>query len=132
MWWHGGAGLIERSERGSLSAVATHDVFGFLVSFGCVVRLGISLGNLRIIEATAETVSNVYNPIQNLGMVEQLVSAGNNNQMHAVLVGMTKVDLESRIKSAPNQLPVIQFYLWEFLLEAVNHILAGKRINFGK
>jgi len=24
MWWHGGAGLIERSERGSLSAVATH------------------------------------------------------------------------------------------------------------
>ena len=27
MWWHGGAGLIERSERGSLSAVATHDVF---------------------------------------------------------------------------------------------------------
>jgi hypothetical protein len=28
MWWHGGAGLIERSERGSLSAVATHDVFG--------------------------------------------------------------------------------------------------------
>ena len=28
MWWHGGAGLAERSERGSLSAVATHDVFG--------------------------------------------------------------------------------------------------------
>ena len=28
MWWHGGAGLTERSERGSLSAVATHDVFG--------------------------------------------------------------------------------------------------------
>jgi hypothetical protein len=27
MWWHGGAGLTERSERGSLSAVATHDVF---------------------------------------------------------------------------------------------------------
>ena len=27
MWWHGGAGLAERSERGSLSAVATHDVF---------------------------------------------------------------------------------------------------------
>ena len=30
MWWHGGARLIERSERGSLSAVATHDVFGLL------------------------------------------------------------------------------------------------------
>jgi hypothetical protein len=29
MWWHGGAGLIEQSERGSLSADATHDVFGF-------------------------------------------------------------------------------------------------------
>ncbi len=28
MWWHGGARLTERSERGSLSAVATHDVFG--------------------------------------------------------------------------------------------------------
>ena len=28
MWWHGGTGLIERSERRSLSAVATHDVFG--------------------------------------------------------------------------------------------------------
>jgi len=27
MWWHGGAGLTERSERGSLSAVATHDLF---------------------------------------------------------------------------------------------------------
>jgi len=27
-WWHGGAGLTERSERGSLSAVATHDLFG--------------------------------------------------------------------------------------------------------
>ena len=27
MWWHGGAGLIERSERGTLSAVATHDLF---------------------------------------------------------------------------------------------------------
>ena len=25
MWWHGGAGLTERSERGALSAVATHD-----------------------------------------------------------------------------------------------------------
>jgi hypothetical protein len=33
MWWRGGAGLIERSERGSLSAFATHDVFGFLVLF---------------------------------------------------------------------------------------------------
>ena len=31
MWWHGGAGLTERSERGSLSAVATHDVFGSTV-----------------------------------------------------------------------------------------------------
>ena len=31
MWWHGGAGLIERSEQGSLPAVATHDVFCFLV-----------------------------------------------------------------------------------------------------
>lgn len=27
MWWHGGAGLTERSERESLSAVATHDLF---------------------------------------------------------------------------------------------------------
>jgi hypothetical protein len=25
MWWHGGAGLTERSERGTLYAVATHD-----------------------------------------------------------------------------------------------------------
>jgi hypothetical protein len=33
MWWHGGAGLTERSERGSLSAVATHDMFGFAVEF---------------------------------------------------------------------------------------------------
>ena len=31
MWWHGGAGLKERSERGTLSAVATHDVFGVLI-----------------------------------------------------------------------------------------------------
>ena len=31
MWWHGGAGLTERSERESLSAVATHDVFGFFL-----------------------------------------------------------------------------------------------------
>ena len=36
MWWHGGAGLIERSERGSLSAVATHDVFG---EFGSLVKV---------------------------------------------------------------------------------------------
>jgi hypothetical protein len=28
MWWHGGAGLTERSELAGLSAVATHDVFG--------------------------------------------------------------------------------------------------------
>ncbi|RYZ71438.1 MAG: hypothetical protein EOP09_04655 [Proteobacteria bacterium] len=76
-------------------------------SFGCAVRFGVSLRNLWIIEATAETVSNVYNPIQNLGMVEQLVSAGNDNQMHIVLVGMTKVDLESRIMPSPNQLAVI-------------------------
>jgi len=27
MWWHGDARLIERSERESLPAVATHDVF---------------------------------------------------------------------------------------------------------
>ena len=33
MWWHGSAGLIERSELESLSAVATHDVFGFFFSF---------------------------------------------------------------------------------------------------
>ena len=25
-WWHGGAGLTERSERGALYAVATHDL----------------------------------------------------------------------------------------------------------
>lgn len=31
MWWHGGTGLIEQSERGSLSAVATHDVFCVLI-----------------------------------------------------------------------------------------------------
>jgi len=30
-WWHGGAGLTERSERGSLSAVATHVLLGFFV-----------------------------------------------------------------------------------------------------
>ena len=34
MWWHGGAGLIERSERENLSAVATHDVFGKCVLLG--------------------------------------------------------------------------------------------------
>ncbi len=28
MWWQGGAGLTERSEQKSLSADATHDVFG--------------------------------------------------------------------------------------------------------
>jgi hypothetical protein len=33
MWWHGGTGLTERSERGSLSAVATHDVFCILNAF---------------------------------------------------------------------------------------------------
>jgi hypothetical protein len=33
MWWHGGARLIERSEQGSLSAVATHDVFGVSFEF---------------------------------------------------------------------------------------------------
>ena len=33
MWWHGGAGLTERSERGSLSAVATHVVFCFSEPF---------------------------------------------------------------------------------------------------
>ena len=32
MWWHGGAGLIERSERWSLSAVATHDVFVLFIT----------------------------------------------------------------------------------------------------
>lgn len=32
MWWHGAAGLTERSELGRISAVATHDVFGFLDS----------------------------------------------------------------------------------------------------
>ena len=31
MWWHGGAGLIERSERGTLYAVATHDLFSPLI-----------------------------------------------------------------------------------------------------
>ena len=41
MWWHGGAGLIEQSERGSLSAVATHDMFGLFVADGytrCIFR----------------------------------------------------------------------------------------------
>jgi hypothetical protein len=38
MWWHGGTRLKERSERGSLSAVATHDVFGFL-SYSSLVLL---------------------------------------------------------------------------------------------
>ena len=42
MWWHGGAGLTERSERGSLSAVATHDVFG-VSSFSGEVCIGIDL-----------------------------------------------------------------------------------------
>ncbi len=31
MWWHGGAGLTERSERGSFFAVFTHDVFASLL-----------------------------------------------------------------------------------------------------
>ena len=31
MWWHGGAGLTERSERGTLSAVATHDLLAFFI-----------------------------------------------------------------------------------------------------
>ena len=31
MWWHGGAGLTERSERGTLSAVATHALFDFFI-----------------------------------------------------------------------------------------------------
>ncbi len=36
MWWHGGEGLTERSERGSLSAVATHDVC--VPSMGAVLK----------------------------------------------------------------------------------------------
>ena len=35
-WWHGGAGLTERSERGSLSAVAMQVLFCFfLITFRC-------------------------------------------------------------------------------------------------
>jgi hypothetical protein len=37
MWWHGGARLIERSERESLSAVATYDVFGEFVSLITII-----------------------------------------------------------------------------------------------
>jgi len=37
-WWHGGAGLTERSEQGSLSAVATHVLLGFLIFFGVTCR----------------------------------------------------------------------------------------------
>ena len=32
MWWHDDAGLTERSERESLSAVATHDVFVLFIT----------------------------------------------------------------------------------------------------
>ena len=39
MWWHGGAGLTERNERGSLSAVATHYVFALL--FLCIDVFGL-------------------------------------------------------------------------------------------
>jgi hypothetical protein len=42
MWWHGGAGLTERSERWSLSAVATHDVFA-VVSDNGVTRAGLGI-----------------------------------------------------------------------------------------
>ena len=42
-WWHGGAGLTERSERGTLYAVVTHVLFVFFILFG---RKG------RVIETT--------------------------------------------------------------------------------
>ena len=47
MWWHGGAGLTERSERGSLSAVATHDVFAWLRLFFIQRIFGVLDLNLR-------------------------------------------------------------------------------------
>jgi len=45
MWWHGGAGLTERSERGSLSAVATHDVFALACSMDAVMAKDSPRGN---------------------------------------------------------------------------------------
>ena len=43
MWWHGGAGLTERSERESLSAVATHDVLAHFRFCFDDLRIGDSL-----------------------------------------------------------------------------------------
>ena len=59
MWWHGGAGLTDRSERRSLSAVATHDVFGILNSVcahqvslaGLVINNNPEFGHGRIVNA---------------------------------------------------------------------------------
>ncbi len=44
MWWHGGAGLIERSERGTLYAVATHDLLAS--SFGLIFDGNSVIGKL--------------------------------------------------------------------------------------
>jgi hypothetical protein len=63
MWWHGGEGLTERSERGSLSAVATHDVFGVLGGDLCAV---------------AEVIHGLRNGVTGI--------AGNTNSAVAVIV----------------------------------------------
>jgi hypothetical protein len=49
MWWHGGAGLTERSERGTLSAVATHDLFCIL--FSLLFTLGDGLYSTTVLHS---------------------------------------------------------------------------------
>jgi len=60
MWWHGGAGLTERSERGSLSAVATHDLFCLLgsSSFVSVGPLLVLVSLICLVNAANDDESN--------------------------------------------------------------------------
>lgn len=63
MWWRGGAGLTERSERVMLSAVATHDVFAFwcLLAKGMTpyeLSLQYAMGWQRFVSGKAPPTTN--------------------------------------------------------------------------
>jgi len=59
MWWHGGAGLIERSERRSLSAVATTTCSAICVSrIPSIFRLHLEVKTWKMGTAKKESRNN--------------------------------------------------------------------------
>lgn len=128
MWWHGGAGLIERSERGSLSAVATHDVFcKWVLQADLSVlpdRRRNSSASFRARRDLLTTASTTDQPMAMKSPTGNTMSGRSRSMLELIAVATSSRSPDRRIRISRNSRAMTANFASVIVLESVSFIVA--------